>query len=670
MKNGKTKYLILWLCMVILSIGCLYYANLVQKGFGKINITVDSFDYDGGKIVYKLYKPQDVSSANPAPAVLLLHGYQNDKDTCDAYCIELARRGAVVMAIDEFGHGSTTLSMIKRGFVNHTVKTNYGLDSEADGTFKKMGGSKRYRVLLNFSNLSFFNDHYSKDSDGNQILDSSMGGIAAYKYLGSLDYVDQSRMGISGHSMGTWASWTVAAAYWNVTDASGKDITPKATVLQAGELFTDKAYDSNKYKFNNVMLITAKYDEFNYFRDYQNTVTDKLLESDLRKNFLGISTKGSWNTTYGNFADGSARRCELLITNHRLVTHANQAVTSTVEWFQQALNFSSPLNANDHIYNGKEWAQLAATLLALFSMLPLAELLLGTSLFKNVADQLPDRPYHRKSFGKLLTGLLVTMLLSGLTYPFMTQLGHALLPLPENIFRMTIGNGFLGWYGLLIIIMLVMTIVTFRRSKKKGIPMDFMDLGFARNRSSHRFDFALLLQSLFLAVILTGSVYLITWLSELIFHLDLRFIWPFFRSFNTERALQFAVYLPVYILFFVLSNSRVLAQMPIKATVKKGFGGFMVNWIVCALGMVGGVLLIVLLEYIPFFGGIGPGADLLFGSTFGGPFMSLMIVFVPQVLVFSVLCTYLYRRTGNVFLSGITVAILACWIITGGSAML
>ena len=50
--------------------------------------------------------------------------------------------------------------------------------------------------------------------------------------------------------------------------------------------------------------------------------------------------------------------------------------------------------------------------------------------------------------------------------------------------------------------------------------------------------------------------------------------------------------------------------------------------------------------------------------------MSILIVFVPQVLVFSVLCTYIYRRTGNVYTGAFTVASMACWIISGGSSML
>lgn len=42
----------------------------------------------------------------------------------------------------------------------------------------------------------------------------------------------------------------------------------------------------------------------------------------------------------------------------------------------------------------------------------------------------------------------------------------------------------------------------------------------------------------------------------------------------------------------------------------------------------------------------------------------------PKVLVFSILCTYIYRRTGSVWVGAFTVSSLACWIVTGGSSML
>ena len=87
---------------------------------------------------------------------------------------------------------------------------------------------------MNISNLSFFDDHYTVYAEGNTISDSSCGGIAAYAVLAGMDMVDPGRLAVSGHSMGTWSSWSVAAAYSGAVNEQGVDISPKATVLQCG----------------------------------------------------------------------------------------------------------------------------------------------------------------------------------------------------------------------------------------------------------------------------------------------------------------------------------------------------------------------------------------------------------------------------------------------------
>ena len=390
MKSLKKAWIGLAVCVAAVFL-CMFFANRVQTGGGGIRVTEGVIDSsDAGQIAYKLYTPYSATKDNPAPGVLLLHGYQNDHETCAAYAIELAGRGAVVMAIDEFGHGRTEPGMIKRGYTNHTVKVNYGEDSVETGTYKTIGGPIRYRLLLNFSNLSFFNDHYSKGTDGSEVIDSSMGGIAAYAVLATMDNVDPTRLAVSGHSMGTWASWTVSAVYAGVTDEQGRDITPKATVLQCGELFTDDIYDKSPIfgkdiYFNNVLLLQAKWDEFNYFRDYKNTVNDELLTSPLRLSFLGTTGKAEWNKTYGSFEDGTARRMELLYTNHRLTTHHKGGLAVALDWFSNAIGFPAyegmpnARTSYDQTAMAKEWLVLAATLLAIGSMLPLAEICSGRS---------------------------------------------------------------------------------------------------------------------------------------------------------------------------------------------------------------------------------------------------------------------------------------------------
>ena len=235
---------------------------------------------------------------------------------------------------------------------------------------------------------------------------------------------------------------------------------------------------------------------------------------------------------------------------------------------------------------------------------------------------------------------------------------------------MTVGNGFLSWYGLLIIIMLITTLISAHGAKKRGQKLSGYEMGLARPGTDKILSWGLLLKSLLLVTILVGVVYLINWAYTAIFNLDLRYIWPFFRVFTGERFLQFLVYILIFLVFYIMNNSKIMAGMRIKSDLEEGPKGFLISWLKNLVVMAGGLLIITLIEYVPFFLGIGVGADMLFGSTFGGPFMSLLILFVPQVLFYSIICTYCYRRTGNVYTGAMIAAFLSCWIVTGGSAML
>ena len=129
-------------------------AYLVQTS-GDITIKDVRFTGNNGQTLSALlYIPPNASARTPAPAVLAVHGYINSREVQGPFAIELARRGYVVLALDQSGHGYSDGPAFANGF----------------------------------------------------------GGPAALRYLHSLDLVDKNNIGMEGHSMGGWTVLAAAAA--------------------------------------------------------------------------------------------------------------------------------------------------------------------------------------------------------------------------------------------------------------------------------------------------------------------------------------------------------------------------------------------------------------------------------------------------------------------------
>ncbi|MEQ8409786.1 MAG: alpha/beta fold hydrolase [Gammaproteobacteria bacterium] len=134
-------------------------AAFVQTNAGSIAIRDVRFTSASGAIMSGLlYVPEAVSAQQPGPGVLAVHGYINSRETQSPYAIELSRRGYVVLAMDQRGHGYSAPPAFAEGF----------------------------------------------------------GGPAGLQYLRSLDIVDPDQVVLAGHSMG---GWTVLSAAVQMPDA-------------------------------------------------------------------------------------------------------------------------------------------------------------------------------------------------------------------------------------------------------------------------------------------------------------------------------------------------------------------------------------------------------------------------------------------------------------------
>jgi hypothetical protein len=150
--------LVFMACMAVL-IGGTLLASKVQENFGTVDVSnVSYLNYNGIQIRAKLLKPRSAAQMSPAPGVVYIHGYQNNRETSDAYCIELARRGVVVLEIDAIGRGNSGIP----GSLN--------------------------------------------DPD----FDPTWGGKTSLAHLKSLPFVDTLRIGLMGHSLGAEMVYKVA----------------------------------------------------------------------------------------------------------------------------------------------------------------------------------------------------------------------------------------------------------------------------------------------------------------------------------------------------------------------------------------------------------------------------------------------------------------------------
>ena len=139
--------------LLILMSGALL-AHMVRTSDG-ISVRDIRFAGTNGKTMSALlYVPAGASQNRRAPGILAVHGYINSRETQDGFAIEFARRGYVVLSIDQTGHG------------------------------------------------------YS----GGPAFSNGFGGPDGLRYLRSLPMVDTTQIGLEGHSMGGWTVLAAAAA--------------------------------------------------------------------------------------------------------------------------------------------------------------------------------------------------------------------------------------------------------------------------------------------------------------------------------------------------------------------------------------------------------------------------------------------------------------------------
>jgi dienelactone hydrolase len=157
--DHRSKAIVVLIACLVILVGAVVVAWLVQRDFGKVEVSNVEFEnYNGVPIRAKLLRPVEATASNPLPGAVYIHGYQNNRETSDPYCIEMARRGFVMLCIDAIGRGNSG---------------EPGDPNNAD-------------------------------------FDETYGGRTSFEYLKSLPFVDADRVGLMGHSLGAEMAYAIA----------------------------------------------------------------------------------------------------------------------------------------------------------------------------------------------------------------------------------------------------------------------------------------------------------------------------------------------------------------------------------------------------------------------------------------------------------------------------
>ncbi|MBN2156661.1 MAG: alpha/beta fold hydrolase [Candidatus Lokiarchaeota archaeon] len=568
----------------------------------------------------KLYVPEGVDDTNPAPGVLAIHGYNNDKDVQRPHSIELSKRGIVVLAIDVLNHGDS----------------DYANTTEVNPT-----------------------------------------PAAALNWLGNLTFVDPNKIGVTGHSMGAFYTILLALSYPHIEAIAPIAFSPSMLTGYLNFIkFGNPTID--------VLHVSSWGEEFGRESDEQIDeflqrgldaigayvgVTDPAYDT----------TYGDFTTGASRFE--LLKKTHPGQTHSRKSTAAITAffMQSLLD-YNEADAFECS-NKNNMVYWLADLFGVISMAGLIFSIIPSAILLMQIKFFGEVAQPMPK---YRETYAPSTTVWwifgLVNATIGFLTYTFNTEyyndgpragdwvfdgtmIGEAL----PNIYRSGIANDFLAFYlvnaGVMILIVLFWSLVIYR-PKRVG----FYELGVTFNMREDDLTegyekphgWRIFGKTLLIAMAIFLYMYGVTFAASFL-NVELRGPWSGLKLMTWERAVTFWYYFPGVLLFFIFNAGIWMFGMMRQKEQKTEAGTVFIWWIKICVVMLTGLLLLNILQYVPMY--IGLTGPFLNDWSIAPMNVLQLWSFYPIAAGYFLILVIFFRKTGKMWLGSIICSSIATWMM-------
>ena len=595
--GGRSSYLVFVLSLAVM-VGAFALASLVQRDWGRVDVTNVVYEnYNGIPIRAKLLRPVGATKDHPMPGIVYIHGYQNNHETGDACCLELARRGFVVLNIDAIGRGNS-------GMPNHPKAPDF---------------------------------------------DETYGGLTSLKCLRSLPFVNPESVGLAGHSLGAEMVYRVAL----------EDPGVKGLVV-SGFAYTLAASEREP---KNVLMIIGKWDEFRKRMTGTTDIEKEWMKTAQTRKVIPYPNP-KIGVTYGDFAQGTARRVYVPRIIHFMESHDRGSIEEMLQWMKKALHPPEELwiDPKDQTWPIKEWATLVAMLACFASLLPLGSALLRTRFFSSIWGA-PAGEYASTT-RSFFIGAGVNALLMWLYLPLILVLfGFHVYVMPiDKPFPMMMVNGIVWWFFWINVIGFF--VLQFGFKNQRALILEASGISYDADR--FRLDGGRIAKTVLAAVILFAFAYTTEHLLEQIFIVDFRFLFPFASDLTSARVSIFFRYFPFLFVAFLLMGIFLHGRLRRPAT-KTRIGTF-VAWSLSNLfALVTPLVLFLAVQYVPLFttGNIpfvGPG----------GMFVSFVLTLFHIIGVLFIvipLSTWFYQITGRIYLGALLNALVVTWMFVSSQVV-
>ena len=583
-----------------------FFASLILTSFGTVEVKSLRLNTQNNQfIIYDLYKPKSASAENKAPFIAVIPGFQRSKEALSNIAIELSRRGYVVALIDPYAQGLSSSSLSTRA----ATTEGYGMFS-----------------------------------------------LVEHVYAGAFDFVDISKIGATGHSMGGNAAIR-GADYFGKQAIKNNTKSILNSVYVSGYVLTlrDSILKDSR---SNMGISYALYDEGAFRNELKgwDAADMQIAPESLRTvNYVLKKDEKIKIVELGKYYGKVENQTSRVIFNepvlHPFQPYNFEATSNQLDYFEKVFGAPNKIDTNNQIWHWKELLTLINMVLALLMLIPIAKLFLNLEIFRSINKEVPDALPRQSKKGRLIfwSVFFLSAAIACISFIPMVEVAKIFFEDAANrkltwYFPQRMNNSVMLWAafnGTIGILIFLFSYETF--GKNHGVKKDSWGL---------KINIMDLIKTFVLSLIIFSTFYLFLYLNYFLFHVDYRFWFMGVRIFQPEMLLVLMMYFPLFFIFFFSNSLRVNGAMRFKDQPE-----WLSILIACFANSLG-LIFIIIIQYVTYF-----ETGIVFWTD---NWLSVNLLFgiVPMMFILPIFNRAFFKITGRSYLGPLVTCLVFIMILS------